>query len=882
MSRKSVHSVFFSTVNCLRLLPSCRSLFSKAGHSNTQILSIAMLLCFLLSCFDVNAQTIDSLSTNTDSLRLTADSLAIGKDSLLVDSLQLGDDFKSKVKYSADDSIVYDIPGEKIFLYGNGVIDYEDIHLTANYIEINNEQRTLFARGVKDSTDTVRGKPIFKQGSEDFNAETITYNFKTKKGKISEISTQEGESFIHGETVKKMADNSTYIKHGYYTTCDAEHPHYYIAANKIKVIPNNKIVTGPANLVISDVPTFVLVPFGFFPNKTGRSSGIIFPAYGESNLGFFLQNGGYYFGMNDHIDAAITGDIFSLGSWKLNLLSNYSWRYRFGGSFAVSYAETVNSQKELPDYQVNKDFFIRWNHTVDPKANPNSTFSASVNAGSSTYFRNTLSNANNFLNNTFQSSISYSKFFPGKPYSYSVSLSDIQNVSTRDITLNLPSATFNINRITPFQRKYASGSLRWYEKIGVSTTSSIINTISTKDTLLFKEEAIKNFRTGIQHSIPINTSFMALKYLTVTPAVNLTERWYFKSFEKSYDAAADSVLIDTLEGFKAAHEYSASLSANTRIYGQLQFRKGKIAAIRHILTPNVSYSWRPDFGQSKYGYYKYVTSDSIGTQTQYSIFENSVYGTPGSGKSSLIGFSLDNNLEMKLRQVTDSAVNIKKVKLLESLSLSTAYNLAADSLQFSLVNLAARSTIVDNINVAATMSFDPYATNEKEQRINQYYLKTDGNLLRLVSSGLSVNWNLRGKKTDYQSSKGTKQELNSINKNPDDYIDFSIPFNLAVGYSINYTNGAYTADNTIQTLSFNGDITLTPKWKITFYSGYDFIQNQLSYTTLGFYRDLHCWEMRLNWTPMGQQANYNFQINVKSSILQDLKLVKRKDPEYFN
>ncbi len=819
---------------------------------------------------------------STDTLSIQPDTLSTNNDSVVVDSLQFGDDLKSKVKYSADDSIVYDIPGQKIFLYGNGVIEYEDIHLTANYVEINNELKTLFAKGVKDSTDTIKGKPVFKQGSEEFKAETITYNFQTKKGKISEISTQEGESFVHGETVKKLPDNSTFIKHGYYTTCDAEQPHYYIAAKKIKVIPNNKIVTGPADLVISDVPTPIMIPFGFFPNKKGRSSGILFPAYGESNLGFFLQNGGYYFGIGDHLDAALTGDIYSLGSWKANLLSNYAWRYRFNGGLALSYAETKNSQKELPDYQVRKDFFIRWNHSVNPKATPNTNFSASVNAGSSTFYQNTISSAANYLTNTFQSSISYSKSFPNKPYSFSASLSHNQNTATRDITLNLPSATFNVSRITPFARKHATGASRWYEKIGVSSTSSFVNTITTKDTLLFKKESLDQFRNGIQHSIPVNTSFTALKYLTVSPSITYVEKWYFKTFEKRFDATTDTIVVDTIKSFRAAHEYNANISMNTRIYGQLQFNKGKIAAIRHVLTPTFGYSWRPDFSSDKFKYYKDVRSDSAGAIIRYSPFEGTVFGAPGGGKSSLLAFSLDNNLEMKVRQVTDTAVNVKKIKLLESLALSTAYNLAADSLPLSYISLSGRTTLFEKISITGNMTFDPYVTNENHQRINTYYINQNKKLARVVNSGLSLSCSLRSKKTDYKSEKATPQELNQINRDPDAYVDFNIPYNLAIGYNITHSNGAFAPDATIQTVSFNGDLLLTPKWKITFYSGYDFTQKQWSYTTLGFYRDLHCWEMHLNWTPIGAQANYSFQINVKSSMLQDLKLVKKKDPEFFN
>ncbi len=865
MNRKHTHSVFFSTVNCLRNFRKIKN-FLKLN-------TLLILLAFLTN-YPATAQT-------TDSLTIKPDSLSQQKDSLVVDSLQFGNDLKSKVKYTADDSIVYDIPGEKIFLYGNGVIDYENIHLTANYIEIDNEHKTLFAKGVKDSTDTVRGKPVFKQGNDEFKAEVLTYNFETKKGKISEITTQEGESFVHGETVKKFADNSTFIKHGYYTTCDAEHPHYFIAAKKIKVIPNNKIVTGPAVLVIEDVPTPVMIPFGFFPNKKGRSSGIIFPAYGEeTNLGFYLQNGGYYFGISDHFDAALTGDIYSLGSWKANLQSNYAWRYRFNGNFSLRYAETKTSQKELPDYGVNKDFFISWFHSVDPKARPNSTFSASVNAGSSTFYRNTLSSASNYLNNTFLSSISYSKNFPNTPFTFSASLTDNQVVSTRDINLTLPSAAFNVSRITPLARKNASGPARWYEKIGISSTSDFQNLISTKDTLLFKNESLKKFRNGIQHFIPLNTSFTAFKYFTISPGASLTEKWYFRSIEKRFDTDKDTIVVDTIRGFKAAHEYGLNLGLRTTIYGLLQFKKGKIAAIRHVLTPGLQYSWRPDFGQRKYGYYKYVFRDTLGNIDHYSIFENSVYGTPGGGKSSLLNFSLDNNLEMKVRQRTDSTVNIKKIKLLESLSLGGTYNLAADSLKLSTIAITGRTTLFEKVNITGNANYDPYAANSSGTRINKYQWNEHHILARTLGTSLSMDMNIRSKKSDYKSEKGTSQELTEINRDKESYVDFAVPYNLSVHYTINYSNVA-TTNKTVQTVGFNGDLSLTPKWKITFYSNYDIVVGQWSYTQLGFYRDLHCWEMHFNWTPLGAQANYNFQINVKSSILQDLKLVKKKDPEYF-
>jgi hypothetical protein len=784
---------------------------------------------------------------------------------------------KSKVKYHARDSIRFDIVGERVYLFGKAKVNYEDIELTAGYMEVDWSTRTLFARGVKDSVGAEIDLPEFKQKEDKFSARTLTYNFDSRKGKITQVNTRQGEGFILGETVKKIDDKSYYIRKGAYTTCDAPTPHYSISSNKLKVIQDNKVVTGPAYLVIEEVPTPLMIPFGYFPTRKGRANGILFPSYGESaRLGFFFKDGGYYFGIGDVVDFALTGDIYTLGSWAAKLNSNYAKRYRFGGNVSVSYSEIKTSERELPDFNLYKDFFIRWNHRQDAKARPGSNFSANVNAGSSGYYQNNISSANNYLANTFQSSVAYTKSWQGKPYSFSATLSHSQNTLTRDVSLSLPNTNFSINRIYPFRRKVVAGPERWYEKIGISYQNNFQNTIRTKDTLLFKEGSPDKFRYGMSHNIPISTSMKMLKHFTFSPTVTYNEKWYPETIRKNYDETQDAVVTDTVKSFRAAREFLAGASLNTRIYGMFNFRKGKIHAIRHVMAPTISYNYRPDFSDPAFGYYKSFVTDSEGNTGQYSIFEQGIYGGPASGKFGMIGFNLDNNLEMKVRQQTDTTVNLKKIKIFESLAASISYNTAVDSLRWSNLNINGRTTLFDRVNITFSGTFDPYVADSVGRRINKLEWDENNRLARFVNASGSVGFNLVN--TQKKTSENVREdELNQINRNLDQYIDFSVPFNLAVNYHVSYTRAGILAATVNQTINVNGDVSITPKWKVTFSSGYDFNLKDLSYTSLGIYRDLHCWEMRLNWVPFGFQENYYFQINVKSSILQDLKLTKKND-----
>ncbi len=846
-----------------------------ANPISTKILTaFALILVCLFFPKDSTAQTIPDSS---ETIQITT-----GPDSLPPDSVirLTSDELKSKVHYTADDSIRFEIVSEKVFLYGNARVTYEDIEMTADYMEVNWLTKILYAKGGTDSIGAPKGLPVFKQNEEQFTAEAVTYNFETKKGKIKEVQTKQGDGYVHGETIKRIDENNYFIWKGAYTTCDLPHPHYSISSNKLKVIQNNKIITGPAYLVIEDVPTPLAIPFGYFPTRKGRAAGILFPSYGESGrLGFFLKDGGYYFGLGDVVDFAVTGDIYSLGSWGLKLNSAYANRYHYGGNVSLSYSEIKESEKELPDYRLNKDFFIRWNHRQDPKARPTSVFSANVNAGSSNFYQNNISSANNYLSNTFQSSVSWSKIWPGKPYNFSSSLSHSQNTITNDISLSLPVTNFSVNRVYPFKRKVAVGSEKWFEKIGVSYQNNFQNSIQTKDSLLFERGTEEQFRYGMSHAIPVSTSFKALKYFTVSPSITYNEKWYMKTIRKNYSVEDSSVVTDTINGFRAARDFQFSASMNTRVYGMVQMKRGKIAAIRHVLSPTITYTYRPDFSESKYNAYKNYQSDSLGTISQYSIYETGIFGGPPAGKFGVISLNLDNNLEMKTRSVTDTAVNLRKVKIFESLSGNVSYNTAVDSLNWSNININGRTTLFERLNLNFSGSFDPYISDSIGRKINQSEWDENKRLARLVNTSLTVGYALNNQRTTEPktSAKGSEAELERINRRPQDYVDFSIPFNIVINYSVSYSRVGLLEETINQTLNFNGDVSLTPKWKVTFNSGYDFNAKDLSYTSLGIYRDLHCWEMRINWVPFGQQENYYFQINVKSSILQDLKLTKKND-----
>ncbi len=829
------------------------------------------------SALVVNNGFSNEVIADSDSVILKSDSVSIqiNPSDTGIDSESL----KAKVKYHAKDSIVSDLENEIVHLYGSATVDYQDLHMKADYIAIDFNKKELYAEGSTDSAGALKGKPEFSQAGQNFKSNTIRYNFDSKKGKIAYVITKEGEGYIHGDVVKKDPENNFFIRNGQFSTCDLDIPHYSIASRKLKVISNNKIVTGPAFLTIESVPTPLLIPFGFFPNKKGRSSGLIFPSIGESaNRGFFLQHLGYYFGISDYINFAITSDVYTRGSYNLFGSSVYAKRYRFRGNFQLSYLYTVNSEPELPDYSTQKNFQFRWTHQQDAKARPSSNFSADVTAGTSSFYRNVLStNVNNFLSNTFQSNIQYTKRW-GDQVNLTAGLRHDQNTLTHDVNIHAPDVSFGVSRFFPFKRKESVGAEKWYEKIGTNYTMSATNFISTKDSLLFRKETLDEMHNGIQHNIPISTSFKLFSYFNLTPSLNFTDRWYFKTTEYNWNNDLKKVDTTTVRSFKAPFDYSVSASLSTRVYGMYQFSKGPIAAIRHVLTPTVGFSYRPDFGTPSYGYFKSYQYDSIVTHTRsYSIYQNNVYGGPSNGKYGSISLNLGNNLEMKVKTESDTGTTLKKIKILENLNIGASYNLAADSMRLSVINVRGNTTLFEKLNLSFGGTYDPYAFDANNNDYNKFQRDVDGRLARLTSANASLGFVLNNQSKQKTSTSYSQDQLAGINAHPEDYVDFTVPYNLNVNYTYDYRKRGDLAAVTTQSMSAGGDVNVTSKWKIGFNSWYDITNNKITNFSINIFRDLHCWEMHLNWIPFGYQESYFFQINVKSSILQDLKLIKRKD-----
>mgnify|MGYP001183861323 FL=1 len=776
----------------------------------------------------------------------------------------------SEIEKYAEDSIDIDIDGKKVHLYGNSKITYKNTTITAAYILINWVENTIFATSMKDSTNKDIGYPILTENKSSFKAKEITYNFKSKKCYVKQISTKEGDGYILGKIVKKMEDDILYFKKGDYTTCDAEKPHYSIRSNKIKVIPGEKIITGPAYLTFFNIPTPLIFPFGYFPNNTNQSSGIIIPSYGESQeLGFFLKNGGYYLPINKKADLTFKGDIYSKGSWNIKSILNYKKRYKYNGSLNLSFANMTNSERGFPNYNLKRDFFIRWKHNQDAKTNPNLQISANVNAGTSTFHRNNLSNTNDYLSNTFQSNISLRKKWANSPFSLSSNIRHNQNTQSKIINLSLPEISLNMNRIFPFKNEISKD--RWYEKVGLRYSLNAKNDISIVDSLLFTKNALSKFRNGIKHTIPINTSLKVFNYLTLNPSLNFTERWYFSQVNKNWDG--NDIITDTIRTFTRAHEYNLSSSLSTKIYGLVQFKKGKIKAIRHVLTPNISFSYKPDFSKEKFNYYKQVQINNDGDKILYSIMENGIYGSPSRGETGNISLNINNVFEMKVNSKNDTSQSEKKIKILESLNVSTSYNLLKDSLNLSNINLNARTRILKVLDINFSSTYDPYISNKsKNNNLNVLEINKNNRLARLKTLNTSIGLNINDK---------------SFNtKNNDESRSFiEIPWDLRLNYNLTYNKGYNSAEfaDTIQSLNFSGNIKISDKWKLGFRSGYDFDSKDLTYTSIDIYRDLHCWELMFNYIPFGFQRSYTLTIQVKAPSLRDLKYERKRDwfsPDY--
>lgn len=689
---------------------------------------------FFLGCsfsFYAEAQRVKGKRGRTPSSLSASDSLQ--GDSLRVDSLALdtlGSDTAKKkdpldapVVYEASDSIVFTREGFA-HLYGNGKVNYQNIELTSAVITMNMDSSTVFARGVEDSTGVATGTPVFKDGETPYESKIMRYNFKTKKGFINSIVTQQGEGYVTSEDAKKGPNDEIYMRHGKYTTCDDhEHPHFYLKLSMAKVRPKKNVVFGPAQLVVEDVPLPIAVPFGFFPFNSSYSSGFIMPTYGdEMNRGFYLRDGGYYFAISDHMDLKLLGEIFTKGSWGLSAASNYSKRYKYSGTFNASYLVTKTGDKGMPDYAVSKDFKIQWSHRQDSKANPNSTFSASVNFATSSYDQSNLSslyNPQQYSQNTKASSVSYSRNFPEIGLNISSTFNITQNTRDSSVTMTLPDVNISLNRIYPFKRKKAAGNERWYEKISLQYTGSLTNKVDTKDNMLFKTP-MRQWVNGMQHKIPVTATFTLFKYINVVPSFNYTERWYLNKIMRSYDpspASTDHVKRDTVSGFYRLYDYNMSLQMNTKLYGMYKplFMKSKEIQIRHVFSPSVSYTYTPNFGASRYGYYDtytYTDEDGEVRTVEYSPFEGMTYGIPGKTMSQNISFSVDNNLEMKMKSDKDTT-GYKKISLIDQLGASLSYDMA--NKRWSDLSMNVRLKLTKSYTFNMNASFATYAYKFDDQ-----------------------------------------------------------------------------------------------------------------------------------------------------------------------
>jgi lipopolysaccharide assembly outer membrane protein LptD (OstA) len=835
-----------------------------------------------------------------DTLQKLDTTSKISLDSLKVKKPKKTSSLKSKVEYQAKDSLRFEIKNQNVFLFNEAEIKYQDLDLKAGDIHINFPTKIVNASSIKDSAGKEIQLPDFTEGGQKFKSGTMSYNYETKRGYIQNVFTKQDEGYLHGTIVKKMENDITYLKDGWYTTCDREtDPHYEFKFGKAKVIPGKEVITGPAYLIIANVPVPIGVPFGYFPSKVGRRSGIIIPTYGESNnFGFFLENGGYYWAMNKYTDLFILGDIYSRGSWAIKPRVNYRYRYHYSGTFNFSYAIQKLGASDSPDFSKETNFALQWTHIQDPKARPHSNFSANVNIVSTNFNKyNPVVNTQAYLSNTFQSSINYTTNWNNNYY-LTINGSHSQNTLTKTINITLPQLSFSVNQFYPFRKKERVGKIRWYENISTRYSVDAVNKYNTSDTAIFKKKQWWNdMQNGIKHSVPITGTFHVLKYFNWTTSLQVNDRMYFSTIRKHYVLlkaneaglglpARDSLVTDTVRQFANAFDGSASTSLNTRLYGMYQFKHGPILAIRHMVSPTVSFTYSPNFGSSAWGYSRYAENDNSRTPQKYSIFEGSVYGAPSTRRSGIVSFALSNNLEMKVRNKKDTITGTKKIVLIEDLTFGETYDMTLDSLQWSVLSVSGHTTLFKNLRVNYSSSWDPYAHDSLGRRLR----KTEWELHHRLLALQQTNWNLgltytlssekaKKKKT---TTKGTEQERKDINDFRDYYVDFDIPWSFSMNYTFNFAKN-WTPDYSrrvgtiIQTLGFNGQLNITPKWKITLNTGWDFTNGQLSYTSIDLYRDLHCWEMRFGWIPKGAQQSWNFSINVKASVLQDLKLNKKKD-----
>lgn len=890
-------------------------------------IKVFTLLILIFSISEIGyAQERVKLSPDTSASAATPDSLRVALDTLAINKSENKNskDFglDDVVDCRSQDSLIFDIETQKVYMFQAAEIDYQTTNLKADYVEIDFSKSLAYARGVIDSTGKLVGSPVFREGEAEFKAKEMTYNYDTEQGIIKDVRTEEGDGFLHGDVVKKLEDNTSNMGQGWYTTCNAEHPHFALRYNKARVIPDDKVVTGLAWVEIEDVPLPIGLPFGLFPITKGATSGIIIPKYGEQEKrGFFLEDGGYYWRINDYMDLKALGTIYSRGSWAIKPTFRYKKRYKYSGSFNFSWAVNKTGQKNTSSYQKQSDFSLRWIHAQDPKARPNSSFNANVNFKSSNFNTYNPVSTNDYLSNTYQSSIAYQTKLFRKKGNLSVVAGLTQNTKSGSISINLPSVTFSMQRFYPLKRKNATGGKRWYEDISVQYNMDAKNTISSTDTLLKQyyqnHTLMDKFSNGMKHSVSVQSPIKVLKHINWTNSFKYTDRWYLRSvreewvFDDSFGGEYDILgyaELDTLNGFVRGADYSLTSSMSTKLYGMFAFKRGPVRAFRHILTPSVSFSYSPNFANERYGYYFDYFDYDRREYVTYSIFDagnyNSVYGTVPTREQGRINFSLGNNLEMKVNDKNDTIKGTKIIKLIDMMSLSTSYDITKDSLKWSPLSLSGRTKFFNLINITYRASYNPYAVDSMGRTINIFQYEIDKKLFRpeSMSYQFSASYSIDSRKLGNMRNRriatgsapperdGSQQDISEdesrdILENPEMYLDWNNPWSLRISYNLRLGKTyrykpLWLIEETptyIHTINLTGDVNLTYKWKVGFQTNYDLEAFELSYTQLNIYRDLHCWEMRFSWTPLGNQKGWNFTINAKSSLLQDLKLTRKKD-----
>jgi LptD protein len=855
----------------------------------------------------------------TDDNLAPSDTSSVKKDS--VNTAKKGD-IETTILYSATDSINFSIDRKIVKLYGDGHVKYGSIELDAELITIDYESSTITANGKPDSLGRLVGFPIFKDGNDEYETKGMVYNFKNKKAKITEVVTKQGEGFVAGAEVFKNEKNELFTRNNTYTTCDLKDPHFRIISKKAKAIPGDKIVTGPFYMEFNHVPIPLGFAFGMFPSQRKAQSGIIIPEYGEEQKrGFFMRNIGYFFDISDYIKVTVLADLYSKGSNALKINTNYNNRYKYSGSFNFSYTNNRFTDK-IEEQGGTKDFSLSWSHS--PRSRGSSRFSASVQAATSTFTRNNFiggisgASAQQFNNASrkLTSNVSYSKTFPGTPFSLGINLRHSQDIATGVVDLPMPDVSFNVNNLYPFKNKRLGEALENLNiRYSMTGTNQITNNIgrignSTKDSIasfnfqnlpLFLENA----KNGIKHSIPLSTTIKVLKYFALSPSINFDQTFYFKKLLWEADATEKIAVSKTVNTFNSFLNYSFSVGMNTRIYGTYLSKNptSKIKGIRHIITPSVSYSYTPDFTDQYYQTVYLKDARGVSQPVLKSIHEGFVYGSSRQGESNSLGLSFGNTVELKVRSKKDTVD--RKISLFNNLSISTGYNFLAKEYKLSPISISANTNVLNNkINININGTLDPYYYEKGwndltvpvegrsiiERKIDRYAWDAGQGLGRITSAGLAFSTNLspKGQKKDTENrdkiakSNATQADKNYLLQNPNTYIDFKIPWNFRVSYNINYNRGLYDSSTPsttqiTQAMNFSGDLSMTEKWKITFSSGYDFVKSEITQSNFGISRDIHCWQMSLNWVPFGAFQSYLFNIGVKSTLLRDLKLNRTRN-----